>query len=253
MTLEQLRIFIAVARREHVSQAARELNLTQSAVSGALQALEARHGVRLFDRIGRGVTLNAAGRAFLAEAEAVMARAMAAEIALQDLSDLRRGRLAIRATPTIINYWLPRRLAAFHGAHPGVELSVDVGDTGSVLRAVTEGEAELGFAGVAPDDASLSAAAVGRDQPIVVAPAGHPWARRSRLTAADLAAEPWIRREAGSGARESLDAGLKSAGVAPETLPIALTLPSDEAVLAAVEAGGGVAALSEHLVLPARK
>lgn len=251
MTLEQLRIFVAVARREHVSQAARDLNLTQSAVSGALQALEARHRVRLFDRIGRGVKLNTAGRAFLAEAEAVLARARAAETALEDLSDLRRGRLALWATPTIANYWLPSRLAAFRAAHPGVELALEIADTASVVRAAAEGEAELGFAGVEPDEPSLTATAVGRDQLILLAPAGHPWARRARLNAQDLLAQTWIMREAGSGVRESLEAGLRTAGAPPESLSVALTLPSDEAVLSAVRAGGGVSALSECIVLPA--
>jgi DNA-binding transcriptional LysR family regulator len=251
MTLEQLRIFVAVARCEHVSQAARDLNLTQSAVSGALQALETRHSVRLLDRIGRGVRLNAAGRAFLPEAEAVLTRAEAAKTALDDISDLRRGRLQICATPTINNYWLPQRLAAFRDAHPGVELAVDTCDTGSVFRAVIEGDAELGLSGIAPDEPFLTATEVGQDQLILVAPAGHPWGRGRRLTAADFAVETWIMRERGSGARDSLDLGLRSFGAELEALSISLTLPSDEAVLGAVEAGAGVSALPECIVLPA--
>jgi DNA-binding transcriptional LysR family regulator len=219
-------------------------------VSGALQALEARHRVRQFDRIGRGVKLNAAGRAFLAEAEAVLARAQAAEAALDDLSELRRGRLAVRATPTIANYWLPPRLAAFRAAFPGVEVALEIDDTASVVRATAEGDAELGFAGVVPEEPSLSATAVGRDQLILLAPAGHPWGRTSRLTADDLLSQTWIMRESGSGARDSLDSGLRAAGVAPEALTVALTLPSDEAVLSAVRAGAGVSALSELIVRP---
>src|SRR3546814_1957354 len=73
MTLDQLRIFVAVAEREHVTQAARALNLTQSAVSAAIATLEDRHGAHLFDRVGRGITLPEAGRAFLPEARAGLA------------------------------------------------------------------------------------------------------------------------------------------------------------------------------------
>src|ERR1700761_8960517 len=105
MTLEQLRIFVAVAERQHVTRAAEALNLTQSAVSGALAALEAQHDVRLMDRVGRGVVLIALGEAFLFEARGVLSRAAAAEAALADMAGLRRGRLAIHATPTIANYW----------------------------------------------------------------------------------------------------------------------------------------------------
>ena len=75
MTLEQLRIFIAVAERQHVTEAARALNLTQSATSAAIAALEERHDVRLFDRVGRGIVLTDLGRSFLPEARAVVARA----------------------------------------------------------------------------------------------------------------------------------------------------------------------------------
>ena len=82
MTLEQLRIFIAVAQREHVTRAAVDLNLTQSAVSAAIAALEARHATQLFDRIGRRIALTQAGRLFLIEARAVLARAAQAETAL---------------------------------------------------------------------------------------------------------------------------------------------------------------------------
>ncbi len=78
MTLEQLRVFIAVAECEHVTKAAQSLNLTQSAVSAAIAALESRHAVKLFSRVGRRIELTESGRIFLAEARAVLARTQAA-------------------------------------------------------------------------------------------------------------------------------------------------------------------------------
>ena len=78
MTLEQLRIFIAVAEKQHVTRAASELNLTQSATSAAIAALETRYGIKLFDRVGRGIVLTQTGRDFLNEAREVVARAKAA-------------------------------------------------------------------------------------------------------------------------------------------------------------------------------
>jgi len=135
VTLEQLRIFIAVAERQHVTRAAEALNLTQSAVSSAITTLEGRHGVALFDRIGRGVVLNSAGEVFLNEARKVLAQAQAAEAALADLSGLERGRLSIHASQTIAGYWLPPRLTRFHEAHPGIEIDVAIGNTAQVARA----------------------------------------------------------------------------------------------------------------------
>src|SRR3546814_5240325 len=92
MTLEQLRIFVAVAERQHVTRAAAALNVTQSAASAAIAALEARHDIRLFNRVGRGIELTEAGRRFLDEARAVLARAADAEQILADFGDMRRGR-----------------------------------------------------------------------------------------------------------------------------------------------------------------
>ena len=97
MTLEQLRIFVAVAERQHMTRAAQALNITQSAASAAIAALEARHDARLFDRVGRGLTLSEAGRAFLPEARAVLARAADAERLLDDLAGLAQRQAAADA------------------------------------------------------------------------------------------------------------------------------------------------------------
>jgi DNA-binding transcriptional LysR family regulator len=247
MTLEQLRIFVGVAEREHVTQAARDLALTQSAVSNALSALEARHGVRLFDRVGRSVRLNETGRAFLPEARAVLARAAAAQAVLDDLTTLNRGRLLIFASQTIASHWLPSRLAAFRNAHPGVELSVSIGNTREAASAVRDGEAELGFIEGEVDEPMLEQQDVGADRLLLLAAPDHPWTRLRWLTSADLLGAAWVLREPGSGTRASLEAALRNLGADPADLKVAMTLPSNDAVLAAVEAGAGAAALSESV------
>ncbi len=85
VTLDQLRIFVAVAERQHVTRAAEALNLAQSAASAAIASLESRHGTKLFHRVGRHIELTEVGRAFLDEARAVLARAAAAELMLEPL------------------------------------------------------------------------------------------------------------------------------------------------------------------------
>ena len=156
MTLEQLRIFVAVAERQHVTRAAGELNLTQSATSAAIAALEARYGIKLFDRIGRGIALTQTGRDFLIEARAVLARARAATQVLNDLAGLKRGSLSIAASQTVGNYWLPGRIQAFHAAYPGIDLSLTISNTEQVADAVLHGSADLGFVEGEIDDALLA-------------------------------------------------------------------------------------------------
>ncbi|MDU6138719.1 LysR family transcriptional regulator, partial [Bradyrhizobium sp.] len=182
MTLEQLRIFVAVATREHVTQAARELHLTQSATSAAVAALEARYQTRLFDRVGRRIVLTAAGKAFLVEAKAVLARAAAAETVLDDLAGLKRGRLALAASQTIAGYWLPAFIHRFHDAHPAITLGLSIGNTEQVAAQVRDGSADLGFVEGDIDDPLLAAQPVAEDEMVLVGPAGHPLCRAASLT-----------------------------------------------------------------------
>jgi DNA-binding transcriptional LysR family regulator len=248
MTLEQLRIFIAVAEKQHVTQAARELNLTQSATSAAIAALETRYDVKLFDRIGRGIALTQTGRDFLIEARAVLARARAATQVLNDLAGLKRGSLTIAASQTVANYWLPGRVQTFHTAHPGIELRLSIANTEQVARAVHEGSADLGFVEGDVDDASLAISKVGGDSLIVVVGMKHPWVGRTKITPKDLLTTAWVLREHGSGTRSMFEAALRKYSIRFSDLRIALELPSNEAVRAALESGDCATAISDLVV-----
>ena len=179
MTLEQRRIFVAVAECEHVTQGARQLNLTQSATSAAVAALEERYATKLFDRIGRRIALTEAGRLFLKEAKAVLARASVAAKVLTDLADLTRGSLALAASQTVANYWLPAAIQSYRLRYPGVIVSTTIGNSENVAAMVHEGSADLGLIEVAIDDPTLVIAPVAEDELILVAPLTHPWAART--------------------------------------------------------------------------
>jgi DNA-binding transcriptional LysR family regulator len=250
MTLEQLRIFVAVAERQHVTQAASALNLAQSAASHAIAALEARHGAKLFNRVGRRIELTEAGRFFLGEARAILAQVSRAELALGEFATLERGSLTIHASQTIASYWLPRHLVAFQRTHPKIAISLVVGNTTRVAEAVETGVADLGFVEGAVDNDDLESRAVARDQLVLVVGPGHVWAKRTELTPADLLGGEWILREPGSGTRSVFEKELARLGLASHRLKVILELPSNEAVRAAVEAGGGATAISASVAAP---
>lgn len=248
MTLEQLRIFVAVAEREHMTRAAEALGLVQSAVSAAIAALESRHATPLFHRIGRRIELTDAGRLFLVEAKAVMARAEAAEQRLAEFAGGPRGKLAVHASQTIASYWLPRHLMAFRRAYPEVDVRLAIGNTAQVTEAVLAGAADLGFVEGEIDAPTLSNQVITGDKLVIVVGMTHPWIEKRRVTVADLAAADWVLREQGSGTRSEFEAELRRLGLDPAKLKIALELPSNEAVRSAVVAGGGVTAISELVV-----
>lgn len=245
MTLEQLRIFVAVAELEHVTRAASELHLTQSATSAAVAALEARYSTKLFDRIGRRVALSDAGKLFLDEARAVLARAAAAETVLADLAGLRKGRLALAASQTVASYWLPAYMHRFRQQFPGVEVSLSIGNTEAVAALVRDGSVDIGVVEGDVDDPTLGATPVADDELVLVVAPDHPWAAIGRISSEDLVSTRWVLREPGSGTRAMLEDAIAAAGRSMSDLDVAMELPSNEAVRAAVEAGAGASVLSK--------
>lgn len=250
MTLDQLRIFVAVAELQHVTRAAEQLGRTQSTVSSAIAALEARHDVALFHRVGRRVELTAEGRVFLAHARAVLGEARAAETALDELSGLDRGSLAVFASQTIANYWLPPRLVAFHAHHPGITLALEIGNTADCVAAVKEGRADLGFVEGELDEPELSASLIADDELALVVGRGHPWLGANPALPKGLGATRWALREAGSGTRSSFERALERLGFPPAALDIALELPSNEALCSAVAASDLATVVSVSVARP---
>nr|WP_245986272.1 LysR family transcriptional regulator [Azospirillum thermophilum] len=197
MTLEQLRIFVAVADALHFTRAAESLRLSQPAVSAAIAALESEHGLRLFDRIGRRVELTEAGRLLQREARAILRRVEEAGGMLAELSGLTRGALRLVASQTVGHHWLPPRLVRFAAAFPGIHVELAIGNTEEVAEAVREGRAELGIAEGAVEEPSLITESIPGDRLLLVVGSGHPWAARGRI-----ARRTW-RPPAGSCARRA--------------------------------------------------
>ncbi len=248
MTLEQLRIFIAVAEREHLTRASEILNLTQSAVSSAIGQLEARYGVKLFDRVGRGISLTDAGRLFLIEARGVMARAQEAEMALYDAAGGRRGKLTIITSQTVGNYWITARMARYRKAYPGVALKLDITNTEKAATAVLSGEADLAIVEGEIDEPRLSITKIAGDEVVLALPQGHALASKTSLTRDDWASLEFVVREQGSGTRSILSELLLGMNMTLDDSHLVMELPSNEAVRSAIEAGAGASILSNLVV-----
>lgn len=246
MTLDQLRVFVAVAERSHVTRAAHALGMTQSATSAAVASLERLSGVKLFNRVGRGIELTEAGRRFLPEAKSVLERAKIARAVLEQAAGMARGTVSIGASQTIANHWLPRRLAAYHEAYPGIRLDITIGNTQMIEKAVVAGTVDVGLVEGPTSHGALIRRVVGTDRPMLVV------STRSSIQPVvggriDLEGLPWVIREEGSGTRHVLEELCERMNVPFDALRIVLVLPSNEAVREAVEAGAGVTIISEQV------
>jgi DNA-binding transcriptional LysR family regulator len=255
MNLDQLQVFLAVARHLHFSRAAEELFITQPAVSASVAKLESQYGVKLFHRIGRRVELTDAGRFLLGEGPRLLDGVDRLERGLQEFNDLRRGVLSLGASFTVGNYWLPSRLTRFGERYPEIELLCSLGNADQVLDGTARGQYDLCFLtgwahrDHAPDlEAHLSAIEVGQERLQVVVGASHPWYGITPIPSAELCRSPWIVRERGSGAQRLFEVLLRQAGVDPASLEVRLVLNSSEMVKTVVLAGSGAAALPESMV-----
>lgn len=246
MTLDQLRIFIEVATQSHITRAAERLHMTPSAVSSAVNALESRHAVKLFDRVGRSIVLNQTGRLFLEEARAVLAQARVAEAMLNDLAGLMRGELSVQTSQTVGGYWLPPRLVRYRTAYPHVTLDIHISNTEEAADAVEAGRCEIAVVEGLVDRPVLSSQVIDTDEMIIVVGPDHPWAKL-RHADIDLTQAVWILREVGSGTRLAFDALMAQQDIDRSALAMPLVLPSNEAVLVAVRTGIGATLASRSV------
>jgi DNA-binding transcriptional LysR family regulator len=251
MTLEQLRIFLAVAELQHFTKAAETLYITQPAVSAAIQSLEAEYSVKLFHRIGRRVEITAAGRLLQLEAQRILELVSIAERNLRDLNNLQQGELNLGSSLTIGNYWLPDKIRQFKQQYPGIKVHCSLGNAEEICEGTATGRFDLGLVTGEVKPALqnlLEQSIVGNERLQIVVGRSHPWFQRHQITVADLLQMNWVMRESGSGAQQIFERALQTWGVDLTAIQVVLVLNSSEMVKAVVEGGIGAAALPELMV-----
>jgi LysR family transcriptional regulator, transcriptional activator of the cysJI operon len=242
--LRRLEVFVAVARARSFTRAAGDLHLSQSAVSQQIAALETELGAQLLDRRRRRVVLTAAGAVLEERAQRLLADSESARRAVAAADGRMTGALRIAASLTVATYLLPRPLAELTRAHPEVRIFVQVENTRHVSAALYDGHVDIGLIEGAVDIDGLLLEVLREDELVVIAPAAHRFADDQELEFAQLAAEPFITRERGSGTRQVAESALSDAGYAPAELRTIAELSGIEPIKACVEAGLGVAIVS---------
>lgn len=237
-TLRQLRLFEATARLGRLTLAADEQAISQSAASQALRELEKSLGYPLLVRAGRELRLSDAGEQVLPRVRQLLN--LAAGLARPE-DDSVVGPLRIAASVTIACYVLPPRLAAFKTQYPGAEPQLDIDNTRGVLDRLARGRAQLGLIEGPALHPQLTIRPWRDDELALFCAPEHPFAKRTGLSAAELADQDWILREAGSGTRAVFDTAFQEAGLNPRAV---LELTRQEAIKQSVRAGLGVGCLS---------
>jgi DNA-binding transcriptional LysR family regulator len=253
--LGSFEIFLAIAETGSLGGAARELGLTQQAVSRRLASMEAQAGVTLAVRTTRGSQLTPAGVVVAEWAARLLEVAHDIDAGLASLRKEGRQRIKVVASQTIAEHLMPHWLLSLQAADtrrgstaPQVVLTAN--NSEHAIASVRDGTADLGFVENPGPPKGLGSCVIGHDELVVVVPPGHKWARRSRVVSArELAQTPLVTREPRSGIRDSLTAALRQVlGDDMQQAPPVLELTSAAAMRAAVLAGAGPAAMSKLAV-----
>ena len=245
MELRQLEYFVAVAEEANFTRAARRVHVSQSGVSAQIRQLERDLGTPLIDRSGRVATLTGAGAAALPHARAALAAAAAARQAVDDVTGLLSGRLVVGMVTACTVTPLFDALAAFHLAHPGVEITLEEGSSDWLTGRVRTGTADLaliGAAGVPPG--GLEALTIVSDRLAAAVPAGHPLAGRDSVTLAEVTKYPIVSLPPGTGVRAVFDQSCAAQELRPD---IAFQASAPGAVAGLAGRGLGVAVLAETM------
>ncbi len=248
ITLKQIAVFVSVAKTGNMTLATSALNITQSACSMALSALESQLGGALFDRHGKKLVLNERGRILLPKAANIITQ-------INELQDLMTGKkyqeltghLIVGASTTIGNYVLPEIIGHFITANPKTQITLKVANTEQIIQQLLKYEIDIGLIEGNCFAKDIEVIPWKHDQLIIIAAAQFPLLKKTKLSFEDLRNAKWILREPGSGTREKFEEAIKG-----KIVPF-LELGNTEAIKHAVQAGIGISCLSKTAVIQSIK
>jgi DNA-binding transcriptional LysR family regulator len=247
MELKHLASFIAVAEQLSFIRAARQIHLSQPALSGQIQRLEEELGLTLFERNRRSVKLTDAGRVFLAEARLTLKAAEQAAERARGAARGEVGRLRIAFVSSAALEIVPELVLAFRKRHPGVRMELTNMRTISQVKALLQGTLDVGLVRLPLEHPGLIIQAIHREPFVIVLPRDHPRARR-KVSLADLREENFIAygRHWAPGFYDAVTGMCRAAGYSPRIVQETAEMYT---AIALVAAGAGVAVLPRSVVL----
>ncbi len=248
MDLWRLKVFRAVVEQGSFSRAARQIHLSQPTVSSHIKDVEAHYGCQLLDRFEKKVVPTRAGELLYQYAGRLLAVYEETEAALAATQGVVRGKLVIGGSTIPAGYLLPAVIGHFIKEYPDVYVSLKAGDTQQITGEVLAGNLELGVVGARNKDKRLVQTKLMNDELRVILPNGHQWAGRRQIDLQDLAKEPFIIRERGSGTLMAIEEKLSEAGLSSRGMNIVAELGSTQAVIQGVKHQVGISIVSRLAV-----
>lgn len=248
MADRRLQVFHAVARQLSFTKAAEQLFMTQPAVTFQIKQLEEHLNTRLFERSHGRIALTPAGELVFSYAEKILTLSEELETRVGELTGAISGPLLLGASTTVAEFYLPQILGEFKAMHPHVQAHMTVANSETVATRVAEHVLDVGLIESPSHLNGVHTEVVCEDVLVLICSPKHKLAKAKRVSAAEVAAEPFISREPGSGTRDVADQYFQQSKIAPDAINVVMELGSPEAIKGVVETGLGVSILSRATV-----
>ncbi|WP_054024166.1 LysR family transcriptional regulator [Bacillus sp. FJAT-28004] len=243
MELRQLHYFVKVAKKEHVTQAAEELHVAQSAVSRQIHQLEEELGVKLFVQKGRNLQLTPVGQLFLKRAEVILADLERAVIEIHEFLDPEKGEIRLGFPHSLGISLIPQVVAAFRKLHPNVKFKFKQGMYPSLIRDMVKGEIDLAFISPFPDEHEFVCGEVLLTEELyAILPPGHRLSDKESIELKELEHETFVLFSEGYSLRPIVWGACQEAGFTPK---IGFEGEETDTIRGLVAAGMGVSLLPE--------
>lgn len=249
MSEQELQVFKAVAETKNITLAARQLHISQPAVSLQIQNIENQYGAKLFNRSNKGVTLTRAGTILYDYVCRMLDMTLNVKQAISEIADDHRGEVKIGATLTIGEYVMPYILACLYKMRPDIDFKVSIANTETITQDILERKFRIGLVeGPVSENKDLTIENFWHDELAVIVPYHHPWAKKGSVTINELSTARLIMREVGSGTRKVVELLLQEKGFDLAGFNITMELGSTQAIKQVVAAGLGVTIISSLTV-----
>lgn len=248
MDEHKLKVFCTVVETKSFSRASEIIRLTQPAVSLQIQALEEIFETKLFDRSGSDITLTKAGEIFYKYAQEINSLYMSADKELDGFVTPFKGIVKIGASSTIGNYVLPAVISGFRRKFPKIDIHLVINNTKNIVDFLNAGKIDIALVEGDIKKQKLAVEKLISDEMVLIMSPLHPLAKRSTVSILEVAKEPFVIREEGSGTRQMIEKFLIRHGIQPQNLKIEFIMGSMESIKGAVEEGLGVTIISKWAV-----
>jgi len=248
MELRQLYYFVKVAKKEHVTQAAEELHVAQSAVSRQIHQLEEELGAKLFLQKGRNLQLTPVGQLFLKRAEVILTDLERAVMEVHEFLDPEKGEIRLGFPHSLGISLIPEVVSAFRKKHPHVKFRFKQGMYPSLIRDVVKGEVDLAFVSPCPEEHEhVTGHTVLTEELFAILPPNHALAKEKTIDLAQLKDETFVLFSPGYSLRPIVWDACREAGFSPT---IGFEGEETDTIRGLVAAGMGVSLLPEMALYP---